>query len=471
MSTSDLVIPLQDFRTRPRPRLARLGDWLRAHRGVAYGAQWGMLVVYLVLVLVPAFIPLPREGATILTHLTLFAAFAFWGIWWPFAMLSMLVVGRVWCGWLCPEGFLSEQASRIGLGLAPPRWIRWTGWPFFAFVCTTMYGQLVTVYEYPNAWLLILGGSTLVAMAVGLVWGKGKRVWCRYLCPANGIFGLLSRFAPLHFVTDAAAWRDYRRDRGAGEAAAVCAPMLDLRRAGSNARCHMCARCSGHRDAIQLAARAPGSEIVALTVRDTNPWEVRLLLFGLIGVANGALQWTSSPWLVKAKMAIAERLLARGILGPFSDDIPWWILTHYPEANDVFTWLDGAMVFGYIAATSLILGGWMWAWLRVAAFALRTPGDHLRLAHGLVPVAGVGVFLGLSALTVTQLAGDGVRLPGLAILRALLLLAGACASLWLGQRLIAASSASVARRRFAWCAYAVAAGAGVAPWIVMFYVW
>ncbi len=471
MNTTDVALASLPRFTGGASRLARLGEWLKSHRGVIVGAQWTMLLVYLVLVVVPVFLPLPREGATILSNLTLFAQFAFWGIWWPFVMLSMMFVGRVWCGWLCPEGFLSEQASRIGLGRTPPSWIRWTGWPFFAFVCTTVYGQLVTVYEYPKAWLLILGGSTVVAVVVGLIWGKGKRVWCRYLCPANGIFGLLARMAPVHFRADPVAWDRYKAETAPPAQPVNCAPMLKLRNASSNVRCHMCAGCAGHRNAISLAGRMPGSEIVALTGRDTNPWEVRLLLFGLIGVANGALQWTASPWLVKAKVAAAEWLLAHEILGPLSDHVPWWVLTHYPEVNDVFTWLDGAIILGYIGTTSIVVGGWMWLWLRVAAALLRARGDHLRLAHGLVPLAGIGVFLGLSALSVTILSGDGVHIPGLPWLRGALLGVGASAALWLGIKLIARAPASRARRFAAWLAYAVATSAGVVPWVFMFYLW
>jgi len=472
MNTTGFVIASPSRSTSEASRLAKFGEWLKSHRSVIFGAQWAMLLVYLVLVVVPVFLPLPQQGATILGNFTLFAQFAFWGIWWPFVMLSMLFVGRVWCGWLCPEGFLCEQASRVGLGRTPPRWIRWTGWPFFAFVCITVYGQLVTVYEYPKAWLLILGGSTVVAAIVGLIWGgKGTRVWCRYLCPANGIFGLLARMAPLHFRADTVAWNRYKAETAPRAEPVDCAPMLNLRKTNSNVRCHMCVRCSGYRNAITLAGRAPGSEIAALTGRDTNPWEVRLLLFGLIGVANGALQWTASPWLVKAKIAAAEWLLAHEIFAPLSDDIPWWVLTHYPEVNDVFTWLDGAIILGYIGATSIVVGGWMWLWLRVAAALLRVRGDHLRLAHGLVPLAGIGVFLGLSALSVTILSGDGVHIPALPWFRGALLGIGAVAALWLGRKLIARVPARPARRFAAWLAYAVATSAGVVPWVFMFYVW
>ena len=180
---------------------------MRRHRRAILAVQWVVVLSYLVLVTVPAFLPLPPSGAGILSNLTLFAQFAFWGIWWPFVMLSMMLIGRVWCGVLCPEGALSEWASRRGLGLAIPRWMRWSGWPFVAFVSTTVYGQLVSVYEYPKAVLLVLGGSTVAAVGIGFVYGRGKRVWCRHLCPANGVFALLARIAPVHFALDEQAWR------------------------------------------------------------------------------------------------------------------------------------------------------------------------------------------------------------------------------------------------------------------------
>ena len=96
MNTTDLTAALPFLRARKPPRLARLGEWLRSHRYLVFAVQWAMLLFYLVLVLVPVFLPLPQEGATLLNNLTLFAQFVFWGIWWPFVMLSMMLVGRVW---------------------------------------------------------------------------------------------------------------------------------------------------------------------------------------------------------------------------------------------------------------------------------------------------------------------------------------------------------------------------------------
>lgn len=455
----------------PLPWLARLGEAMRRHRRWIVGIQWAVLAAYVFLVVTPAFLPLPQTGAHLWDNLTLFAQFVFWGIWWPFVLLSMMLMGRVWCGVLCPEGFVAEQVSRVGLGRPVPRWLKWGGWPFVGFLGTTVYGQLISVYEYPQAALLILGGSTLAAIAVGLVYGRGKRVWCRHLCPVNGVFGLLARLAPVHFRTDRARWEAVDA-RGAHIHIPVnCAPLLDLRRMDSAAPCHMCGRCAGHHDAIQLAARAPGSEVAGLQEKDASAWEVRLLVFGLIGVAIGAFQWSASPWFVQAKLALAEWLVERDSYALLSDDIPWWLLTHYPQSNDVFTWLDGLMILAYIFATALMIGAWISLWLRVAGRLSGGARDHLRLAYALIPLGGVGVFLGLSALTVTLLAAEGVRIPHLAELRGALLAAGSVASLWLAARMLRHGAVSAARRGAAWLATAAAGAGAVVPWLLMFYVW
>jgi len=423
--------------------LARLGDAMRRHRRFILVIQWAVVAVYVVLVTVPAFAPLPPSGASVVSNLTLFAQFAFWGIWWPFVMLSMMLVGRVWCGVLCPEGALTEWASRRGLGKSIPRWMRWSGWPFAAFVTTTVYGQLVSVYEYPKAALLVLGGSTAAAVVIGFLYGKGKRVWCRHLCPANGVFALLAKVALLHFRTDEEAWK-----RHSGRAAGVdCAPLVDLRHLQSASHCHACGRCSGHRGAMELALRSPNREILSpAPARDRGAAAV-LLLFGVLGVATGAFHWTLSPWFVAMKLAAAEWLIERDSLWLLQDNAPWWILTHYREASDVFTWLDGLCIVAYIGATAIVLGGTtLIGLLGAQLLAGRGRYDWKSLAMTLIPIAGIGVFLGLSMVTVTHLRAEGMTFPWLAGTRAALLMLGLGWSGWLGARLVLTSPAPALHR-------------------------
>ena len=128
MSTHTLHFQPRQARAQ-RTRLARLGDMMARHRGRIALLQWAIVGLYFVLVAVPAFLPMPPEDARMFNSLTRFAQFAFWGIWWPFVIASMLLVGRFWCGVMCPEGALTEFAGRPGKGRPIPRWMRWPGWP------------------------------------------------------------------------------------------------------------------------------------------------------------------------------------------------------------------------------------------------------------------------------------------------------------------------------------------------------
>ncbi len=463
-------IPIHPYAIQPTEDaglLYQAGEFLRRKRGWVIGIQWAVVVFYLALVSLPAFLPLPGESAHLYNNLTLFAQFVFWGIWWPFVILATMGLGRVWCGLLCPEGTLTEAVSRYGLGKPVPRWLKWGGWPFVAFVLTTVYGQLISVYEYPKAALLVLGGSTVAAVLVGLVYGRDKRVWCRYLCPVSGVFALLSRLSAFHFRVDRKQWQASPRPAQPTN----CAPLLDLRRMQGASQCHMCGRCSSHRGAIRLASRLPGSEAVSPGERNLA-WDARLLVFGLIGTAAGAFQWTASPWFVQGKMAAAGWLVDRDSYFLLQDNAPWWLLTHYPQANDIFTWLDGLSIVVYIGAAALLLGLWATFWLKIAVRLAGLEGAAVRhrLALGLTPIGGFGVFLGLSALTATLLNAEGVTLPWLPAARAALLAVAALWSLGLGSRILRALTPG-GNRLFPLGCYAMAVSGLVSPWIWLFFLW
>jgi polyferredoxin len=451
-----------------RRALAALGAAMRRHRAAIVGVQWVVVLFYFLLLIMPAVRPLPPEQAGVLNNLTRFAQFVFWGIWWPFVMVSMMAMGRAWCGLFCPEGTLTEWISHRGLGRGIPRWMKWGGWPFVAFLTTTLYGQLVSVYEYPKATALVLGGSTLAALAVGFVYGRGKRVWCRHLCPANGVFALLAKLAPVHFRVDRQAWDTAPPGARTSRRHPVnCAPIIDVRRMQSASECHMCGRCAGERGAVDLAARSMNAEISALPDARVSRWEVATLVIGVLGVAMGAFQWSASPWLVAAKQATATWLIDHGWMWLLGSDIPWWVLTHYPTENDVFTWLDGVLIIAYIGVTALAVGAWVGGCLAVAGRLARI--SAWRLAYALVPLAGVSVFVGLSALTVTLLKAEGLAMHWVGWVRGLLLALGVAWSAWLAWNI--ARERRVLPRAAAVTGVVAASALVVFLWVEMFYRW
>ncbi len=457
----------------PKGRIFQFGEWLKHNRRIIGMIQWCVVAFYLVLIAVPAFLPIPDSSAHIWSNAVLFAQFMFWGIWWPFVLLSMVLVGRAWCGLFCPEGKLTEAVSRYGRGHAVPRWITWKGWPFTAFVCTTIYGQMVSVYQYAPPALLILGGSTLAAMIVGWLWGRNKRVWCRYLCPVSGVFGLLAKIAPFHFNVDRAAWNMHHRAPGTRPQALACAPLVAIRTMDSASNCHMCGRCSDYRGAVALEMRAPNHEIVHVAGRHPAPWESVLIICGLMGVATGAFHWSASPYFVSAKVWLSEILADLDMLWMLKPLAPWWILTNYPAQNDMLTLLDGALLLAYIVITAICIASlvailMMLATRQLGAFS---SARFHHLVQGLIPLSACGVFLGLSALTITMLKSEGVVLPYIPHLR-LALLAGA--SLWslvLIWKITAQYTPHIFARMAAMIAVLPALMIGAGSWLLLFFVW
>ncbi|MEO6927875.1 MAG: 4Fe-4S binding protein, partial [Casimicrobiaceae bacterium] len=385
-------------------------------------------------------------------------------------ILSMFIVGRTWCGVFCPEGTLTEAASKYGLHRAVPRWMKWGGWPFVAFSMTTIFGQLVSVYQYPQAAMLVLGGSTLAAIGVGFVYGKEKRVWCRHLCPVNGVFAALARMAPMHYRVDRDAWT-----ANAGHIPihpVNCAPLVRIRRMTGPSECHMCGRCSGHLDAVQMAWRPSNVEVATLPLAQASAWDAALIVFGMIGLAIGAFHWNASPWFVDLKLAAAGLVIDHGPQWLLQDNAPWWLLTHYPQANDTFTWLDGSLIAGYIVATAAVVSSGVWAALEVAAlpYAALRRQHAVRLSYALIPLAGLGVFLGLSSLTLSLARAEGLATGGIVpLLRAIVLAIGAAWSLRLAWLQLA--DLRIAQRLMSAIAFAVAVAIVVGAWSLLFLHW
>lgn len=451
--------------------LRAIGDWLMRHQRTIRALQWLVVLVYFTLLTVPVMLDLPPRAAHIWSNITLFSQFVFWGIWWPFVLVSMMLVGRLWCGLVCPEGALSEWVSAKSRGYAIPAWLKWSGWPFVAFAGTTIYGQMVSVYQYPKPALAILGFSTVGAVGIAFFYGRNKRVWCRYLCPVTGVFAVLAKLAPVHFRVDPQAWDAWRKVSSAPTPKLNCAPLVPIRTMRGAAACHMCGRCSGFRGAITLARRSPNHEIVHVAGAEPRPVETLLIVFGLMGLAAGAFHWTNSDLYIAAKQSIAEWLVGHGMIWPLEGLAPWWILTNYPAQNDVMSLLDGTVLIGYMLGVMLVIGCIIAVLLGLSVRLLGrwSLARFHHLAQALIPLAGCGVFLGLSSLTVTMLRNDGFALGFIAPLRAGLLLGAVVWSLWLGWQIAALYTGSGVRRAAAMLPLLAALAVSAGTWASLFW--
>lgn len=449
--------------------LSKFGDLLRHYGWVIRSIQWFIILFYLFLLLIPAFMSLPPDRARVLNNLTLFAQFIFWGIWWPFVLLSMVLFSRAWCGIFCPEGALAELASKYGKNKGIPTWLKWGGWPAIAFILTTLYGQMISVYDYAKPALLILGGSTLAAVGIGLLYGRNKRVWCRYLCPVSGVFSLLSRLAPIHFKVDEERWKENPEPH---LPVPNCAPLVDIRRMHGASSCHSCGRCSGQRDAVRLSVRSVNEEIVSYGQEEHNPWIIRLLLYGILGVAIGAFTWTVSPWFIAYKQILAEWLVLHGIYWPLDQNTPWWLFTHYPENNDAFNWVDGFCVVTYILGHGIVLGS-LFSFIIFLASKIASKGNvfYVHLCLALIPIGGAGLFLGLTATTVKLIRQNGFAILWVQDMRLMLLVGSVIWSLILAFKVMREYKISLIRQLGVILCFVLICAVIFYNWYLMFWGW
>ncbi|MDU0809744.1 MAG: 4Fe-4S binding protein [Burkholderia sp.] len=457
--------------------LIRVGHWMQSHNILIRRIQWIVVVVYMILIIEPAVMPMEDNSLHLWSNLALIAEFVFWGVWWPVVLLSMVIFGRVWCGVLCPEGTLTEYASRFGLGRSIPRWIRFSGLPFIAFGITTIYGQIVSVHQYPLPALLVLGGSTCAAILIGFLYGREKRIWCKYLCPVNGVFGLIARISPIHYKVDEAAWRQsyikWGKNCNNKVISVNCAPLVPLRNMKSSSTCHMCGRCSGYRDAISLSWRSPSYEIVQLGGQNTNPWDTILILYGLLGIAFGAFHWTVSPWFVQIKQIVANWLIDRDIMWPFKTNSPWFILTNYPSCNDVFSWLDGILIISYILTTAFVYGTTLFI-LLYGAVRMLGRFDHMKKLHhfaqALIPIAGSGIFIGLFQKTLSLLRYEHIQLSWISEAGIIMLVSANIWSAWLAWNITSGYNTNLINKIASFLWFIAALVVVNSAWWLMFYV-
>ena len=153
---------------------------------------------------------------------------------------ATLVLGRFWCGWICPLGTVLDQyGTKVREGI--PQWFRHIKYfLLFAFLAAALLGSLalmwmdpITIFVRPLAGTIfpailqrtapILPGAAvagaraaelplkpvvhlllalplLFVLAVNLV---ARRFWCRYLCPLGALVAFLSKFSWLkRFVNE-----------------------------------------------------------------------------------------------------------------------------------------------------------------------------------------------------------------------------------------------------------------------------
>ena len=184
-------------------------------------------------------------------------------VYWPFVVTALLpiiltvLLGRFFCGWICPATLLYELNDNLGT------WLRRAGLPIsrrrldrrlkyfvllMGMVIGMFSGAVVFAGIYPPA---IIGREIYYAIAVG-GFGVGivfflltllfdlmvaRRGFCRYVCPGGALYTLLGRFRILRIQRKVAACNDCTKCN------TVCQFGLDPWHDGFGQECNNCSAC------------------------------------------------------------------------------------------------------------------------------------------------------------------------------------------------------------------------------------
>ncbi|OGP31333.1 MAG: hypothetical protein A2073_07505 [Deltaproteobacteria bacterium GWC2_42_11] len=423
---SDIVKDIENFFVRNRDRFAYI--------------HAGMFIVFVVLILVPPFLPLPDEDAAIWNNFTLLVRFLIWGIWFPLVLLSVIFFGRLWCGLLCPQGAMAEYAGKIGLNRSIPRWMRWQGMPIISFIFITIFAQLVGARDYPLTAMEVFSGTMILAVLVGFLYTSGRRPWCRYLCPIGPLLGIFSRLGAVSLIPPVPPLEKggYRGDwDGKG---CVCPTFINTSTKVASSNCIECFRCVNPETSasLHLKIRHPGLEIEEIKNREPNIWEP-IFLFLATGLALGAFHWQASRFYIQYKQALGDFLLNMGLGDFIGRSGPWWLMVNYPDAGEVFIWLDFISITTFLLESMVMVATILFFFTAISAVLLREKEEIAatitRLGYVYAPAALVSLVLGLGLILFQSMIDLGLSKKTVQVIQEILFAGGGAWSMYLAFRL------------------------------------
>jgi hypothetical protein len=395
-------------------------------------------VCFVALLAIPLMLPAPAEQATIWNNFTRFANYIMWGLWFPLVFLSVIFTGRSWCGLLCPMGAASEWANNLGLKRAIPGWIKWPGTPVISFLIITILGQTLGVRDHADAMAELFGGTLLVAILVGFVYGRRKRAWCRHMCPIGLLLGVFSRIGAVQFSP-----KIFKKGGDRYTEKTICPTMIDLPYKTESRHCIECFRCvhPGKRTGLFFHFRRPGKEIETIREHNPNLTEIIFLFMGT-GTALGGFLWLILPSYQTLRMTIGEWFFNHGQYW-IANPGPAWLMSVHPAGREVFNWLDFMMITGYMLGWALLVTAVLGVTTLFAASISKKLGGSgslferfVELGYQYAPVAMVSLVIGLGTELFTPLETLGISPDIIRLIKVSAFVLGLIWSVWLGDRIL-----------------------------------
>lgn len=370
-----------------------------------------MLVTLAALLIVPLFFASPQYvWQTPWNNAQLFSEWTLWAIWYPGTLLSVLLVGRLWCGFFCPLGAISEWMSHIGIHIRLPRWLKHPATTACSFLVVTIWAQTLDVRDDLHAALVLFSIIFVFAMGCGLLFGsqkgRGRRVWCRHLCPIGSVLGVFSRLGKLNvFAKQSNGEPEGYREDG------MCPTSIVLRSKQSSRHCIKCMRCvkPQARGAMAIEVRPVGTEVAH--IEQHAPCFSELWFIWLApGLAIAGVVWSSSPWFVYWRQALGHWALTHHEFWLLKEG-PSWLMNQSVALGQHYMWLDFIAISAFMSSIAILLALLLVGCSYLGAKSLEKvhTGSLMErislFGYQLSPLAMLGILLGLGTTLFSSLKG------------------------------------------------------------------
>lgn len=168
-------------------------------------------------------------------------------------ILLTILLGRVFCGWICPADLLFELGSKLRQLAGIERDVSFSrrlkyvllilgvlaGFLFGVQVFAEMYPPRIVSGElYLFVTFGVLGGGAwFMLLVTTFEIFVSKRFWCRYVCPGGALYSLLGRFRLVRLKLKE------KRCTGCEKCIPVCEFGLDPMRGEIGQECNNCGLC------------------------------------------------------------------------------------------------------------------------------------------------------------------------------------------------------------------------------------
>ncbi|MFW6199310.1 MAG: 4Fe-4S binding protein [Gemmatimonadota bacterium] len=237
-----------------------------------------------------------------------FGAVAFFGLWWaPFMIISLMLVGRVWC-YFCPIGAITQFLQRFSLDLRfptfwKPKWkVFGLGLSVLSLAGVSFILARFPLYKFGVAAIPERMGVyflVFLGIAVLLTFIFRQRVFCRYFCPATGVMSVTTRLSPI----------EIRQDRDSRVPDCMTAEFKS-NYLSTERRCVACMNCTTEQpeQSVRFQLRWPGAAAVRQRLLIPDEALIALVIWAVFPIDHvlGSRVLAESAWVQAMPTLLAE---------------------------------------------------------------------------------------------------------------------------------------------------------------------